>query len=105
KVFDLAMAGFHGPESAAMCDAYDFSGFGTLVDVGGGNGSLLRVVLERTPRLKGILFDLPHVVARAQANLQAAGVIDRCQLVGGSFFDSVPAGGDVYLLRHIIHDW
>jgi hypothetical protein len=99
--FDAAMVGVHGAESAAMCDAYDFSAFGTLVDVGGGNGSLIRLVLERFPKLKGVLYDLPHVVERARPNLPAG----RCQAVGGSFFESVPAGGDAYLMRHIIHDW
>jgi hypothetical protein len=105
KVFDEAMVGVHGAETPAMCDAFDFSCFGTLIDVGGGNGSLLTLVLQRTPRLHGILYDLPHVVARAEANLRAAGVLERCKRVGGSFFESVPAGGDAYLLRHIIHDW
>jgi hypothetical protein len=105
KVFDAAMVGIHGAETPAMCDAYDFSGFGTLVDVGGGNGSLLSVVLQRTPGLRGILQDLPHVIDRARAGVQAAGLLERCSVVGGSFFDAVPAGGDAYLLRHIIHDW
>jgi hypothetical protein len=104
RIFDLAMVGVHGLESAAMCDAYDFSAFATLVDVGGGNGSTLGVVLQRTPKLTGVLFDLPHVVERARANLESAGVAGRCRTVGGSFFDSIP-GGDAYLLRHIIHDW
>jgi hypothetical protein len=99
------MVSVHGPESAAMCEVYDFGGLGTLVDVGGGNGSLLIEVLRRTPGLKAVLYDLPHVVERAKANLQAAGVADRCRTVGGSFFESVPPGGDAYLLRHIIHDW
>ena len=105
QVFDQAMVAVHGQESGPMCDAYDFSGFSTLIDVGGGNGSLIGVVLQRTPGLQGILYDLPHVVERAKANLRAAGVADRCLVVGGSFFEGVPAGGDAYLLRHIIHDW
>jgi SAM-dependent methyltransferase len=103
--FDRAMVSVHGRETSAMCDAYDFSAFGTLADVGGGNGSLIALVLQRTSSLKGILYDLPHVVERARANLQAAGVAGRCQAIGGSFFESVPAGADAYLMRHIIHDW
>jgi O-methyltransferase domain/Dimerisation domain len=103
--FDKAMVSIHGRETAAMVDAFDFSAFKTLADVGGGNGSLITHVLKRTPTLKGILYDLPHVVARAKANLQAAGVADRCQAIGGSFFEGVPAGADAYLMRHIIHDW
>jgi hypothetical protein len=98
--FDAAMVAVHGMESAAMCEAYDFSSFGAVVDVGGGNGSLISQVLERFPTVKGVLYDLPHVVERAKPNLPA-----RCAAVGGSFFESVPAGGDAYLMRHIIHDW
>lgn len=105
KIFDAAMVGIHGRETAAVLDAYDFAGIGRLVDVGGGNGSKLAGILQRYPSLHGTLFDLPHVVARARPLLQAAGVADRCELVGGNFFESVPSGGDAYLMRHIIHDW
>lgn len=101
QIFDQAMVGVHGPESAAICDAYDFAPFRRVVDVGGGNGSLLRLVLERFPTVQGILFDLPHVVQRAKPQLPEG----RCEAIGGSFFDEVPAGGDVYMMRHIIHDW
>ena len=105
KIFDAAMTGFHGPETQGMIDAYDFNGIGTLVDVGGGNGSLISIVLKKHPRLKGILYDLPNVIDRARANLAANGVADRCLAVAGSFFESAPPGGDAYLMRHIIHDW
>jgi ubiquinone/menaquinone biosynthesis C-methylase UbiE len=105
KVFDAAMVGIHGRESAAMADVYDFSGIGVVADIGGGNGSLLTTVLKKFPTLRGILYDLPGVVERAKANLQAAGVAERCTAIGGNFFDSVPAGADAYLMRHIIHDW
>jgi hypothetical protein len=105
RVFDAAMTGIHGQETPAMLDAYDFSRFKTLVDVGGGNGSLLTAILRQTPSLKGVLYDLPHVIERARPNLQAAGVGDRSTTVPGSFFESVPAGHDAYLMRHIIHDW
>jgi hypothetical protein len=105
SVFDAAMTGIHGVETAAMLDAYDFAALGTLVDVGGGNGSTLIGVLHKHPTLKGMLYDLPHVVERAKAGLKAAGLEGRCAAVGGSFFESVPPGGDAYLLRHIIHDW
>jgi hypothetical protein len=104
-VFDDAMVGVHGTETAAMLDAYDFSVFGTLIDVGGGNGSLLTGVLQRNPKLKGILYDQPHVVERARPALRTAGLEGRCQVIGGDFFASVPSGGDAYLMRHIIHDW
>ncbi|HTU24233.1 MAG TPA: methyltransferase [Pirellulales bacterium] len=105
RVFDEAMVGVHGQETAAMLAAYDFAGITTLADVGGGNGSLLSAVLAKHPRLKGMLVDRPDVIPRARELLTAAGVIDRCQLVGGNFFESVPAGADAYLMRHIIHDW
>jgi ubiquinone/menaquinone biosynthesis C-methylase UbiE len=105
KTFDAAMTGIHGPETRAMAAAYDFSAFGTLVDIGGGNGSLLVEVLRQHPALKGILFDRQHVIERARENLRAAGLDNRCQVVAGDFFQSVPEGGDAYLMRHIIHDW
>jgi hypothetical protein len=105
KVFDAAMVNIHGRETAAVIDAYDLSRFGTIADVGGGNGSLLRGVLQRHPSVQGILFDLPHVVERAAALVESDGLSDRVRLVGGNFFQEVPAGADAYLLRHIIHDW
>jgi hypothetical protein len=104
-IFDAGMTSFHGYETSAMLDAYDFSGIETLADVGGGNGSLLSAALRRYPKMKGILFDLSHVVERTRSRLQAEGLTDRCSIVEGSFFESVPKGADAYLLRHIIHDW
>ena len=88
-----------------VVDAYDFGRFGTLVDVGGGRGMQLAAVLARYPSVKGVLFDQPAVVAGAHALLSANGVSERCRVVGGSFFDSVPEGGDAYLLKAVIHDW
>lgn len=105
RIFDDAMTGIHGRETGAILDAYDFSGIDVLADIGGGNGSKITAILQRYPRLRGILFDLPHVVQRARPNVESAGIIDRCQLVSGDFFQSVPRGADVYLMRHIIHDW
>jgi len=104
-VFDKAMTGHHGPEADPMLDAYDFSGFRELVDVGGGNGSLLTAVLKRHPGMHGVLFDLPRVVERAHASMERDGVLERCRIVGGNFLESVSAGGDAYLLRHVVHDW
>ncbi|MBI1918500.1 MAG: methyltransferase [Planctomycetes bacterium] len=105
RIFDAAMTGVHGRETAAMLDVYDFSGIGVLADIGGGNGSLLSVVLKRYPNLRGLLFDLPGVAERARVNLTAAGLAGRCEVVGGDFFTSVAGGADAYLLRHILHDW
>jgi ubiquinone/menaquinone biosynthesis C-methylase UbiE len=105
KAYDAAMTGLHGSETDAVLDAVDFSGVQVLADVGGGNGSMLAGILRRHPAMRGILFDLPGVQERAAAQLGAAQVSDRCQVIPGNFFDSVPAGADAYLLRHIIHDW
>jgi len=104
-LFDAGMTAIHGPETAAMLDAYDFSGIATLADIGGGNGSLLVPVLKKHPALRGVLFDLGHVMERAKGNLLSAGVSDRCRIAQGDFFQSIPAGADAYLFRHIIHDW
>ena len=89
----------------AALEAYDFSGIKVLADIGGGNGSLVSAVLARYPSMKGILFDLGHVVGRAKENLKAAGLADRCSVIEGSFFQTIPAGADAYHFRHIIHDW
>jgi hypothetical protein len=109
QVFDAAMVGIHGRESGEVLQAYDFSQFKTLVDIGGGNGSQLIAVLEANPALRGVLFDLPHVIERARAPIAAACLSDRCELIPGSFFESVPAisadGPVAYFMRHIIHDW
>jgi hypothetical protein len=74
------------------------------VDVGGGNGTLLTEILRRHPTVRGILFDLPHVVEAAKPKITAA-LGPRIQLVGGDFFKAVPEGGDIYLLKYILHDW
>jgi ubiquinone/menaquinone biosynthesis C-methylase UbiE len=104
-IFDAGMTSFHGHETATMLDAYDFSDIQTLADVGGGNGSLIAAVLQRYPRLKGILYDLGHVTGRAKATIQAHGLETRCSIVEGSFFESAPPGADAYLMRHVLHDW
>jgi hypothetical protein len=88
----------------ALLRAYDFSRFRLLVDVGGGQGVFLSNVLASTPGLHGTLFDQPNVVAEAKEFLKGE-IAARATIVGGSFFEVVPKGGDVYLLRRIIHDW
>ncbi len=104
-IFDAAMTSVHGKESPAALAAYDFSTIGVLADIGGGNGSLISATLEKHRGLRGILFDLPAVIERARPNIEKAGLAGRCQCLTGSFFESVPAGADAYMLRHIIHDW
>jgi hypothetical protein len=98
------MESLTGASNRALLDAYDFGRFGSVVDVGGGNGALLAALLGEFPAMRGILFDQPHVVVNAAAVLERAGVADRCEVVGGSFFDDVPSGGDAYALKSIIHD-
>jgi hypothetical protein len=103
--FSEAMVGFHGAEPPAVAAAYQFSGIKTVVDVGGATGNMLAAILSRHPGLRGVLFDRPHVVRDALALLKRRGVEDRVTIEAGDFFDTVPAGGDAYLLSHIIHDW
>jgi hypothetical protein len=103
ETFNGAMTSVSSLVDDAVLAAYDFSGFRTIADVGGGHGSFLSDIVSRTPGTRGILFDLPSVVA---GNVFAErGLIDRCEAVGGSFFESVPAGADCYVLRIVIHDW
>jgi SAM-dependent methyltransferase len=102
--FNAAMTEGIGWTSSALLAAYDFSRFRLLVDVGGGEGALLRDIVSSTPGIRGVLFDLPQVVAGASAVL-AGDVGARCQVVGGDFFNSVPESGDGYLLKGVIHDW
>jgi len=105
RIYDAPMTGVHDSETMPVLDAFDFGSFRTVVDVGGGNGFALAAILRRHPETRGILFDLPAVADRAKEVVARCGVSDRCRFVGGDFFDSVPASGDAYLLRHVIHDW
>jgi hypothetical protein len=104
-MFNETMLGFHAEEKPAVAASYDFSGVRTLVDVGGGTGNFLATILLANPELRGIIYDLPHVVAEASDQIESKNLSRRCQIVSGSFFESVPSGGDAYLLSHIIHDW
>jgi hypothetical protein len=105
SMFSETMVGFHGGETPAVAAAYDFSGFENVVDVGGATGNMLAAILSKHAGPRGVLFDMPHVLADAPAFLRDRGVEDRVTLEGGSFFESVPVGGDAYILSHIIHDW
>jgi len=104
-VFKAAMTSLSSGVVAAVVRSYDFSGIGVLLDVGGGEGALLATILAANPSLRGILFDQPHVVGTVGALLERAGVADRCEVVGRSFFEAVPTGADAYLLKSVIHDW
>lgn len=103
--FDRLMAEQTDGWAGAVIAAYDLSRCRTLVDVGGGRGALLAAALQANPGLRGILLDLPHVVPAARAALERAGVAARCEVVGGDFRAAVPEGGDVYLLKQVLHDW
>ena len=92
-------------QDAAILAAYDFRDAGTVVDVAGGQGALLRGILGAAPSARAVLFDLPHVIAMAQPRFVEAGLESRTEFVTGDFFATVPAGGDVYILRKVIHDW
>ena len=104
-VFNDGMTSISKMETPTVVAAYDFSRFGTIVDVGGGHGLLIAEILRQAPNSKGVLFDAESVIDGAPTVLGPAGVSDRCAAVVGSFFESVPAGGDAYVLKHIVHDW
>jgi len=104
-IFNAAMTSLSAAAAHAAIEAYDFGRFETLVDVGGGHGELLLSILRACPRVRGIVADLGHVTEGARARIEAAGLAARCQAVACDFFQSVPEGGDAYLLKLILHDW
>ena len=103
--FDLAMTQLSGSSADPVIRAFDFSSIRHIVDVGGGQGLMLAAILRAHPLMSGTLFDQPDVVGRAKEVLTERGVIDRCGIVAGSFFEGVPEGADAYLMRVVIHDW
>lgn len=103
--FNQAMTNFSALVGDAVLKAYDFSPFQKIVDIGGGHGSLLAAILKSNPQARGVVFDLEATTAKARENLQAQGLASHCEAVGGDFFAAVPAGGDAYTLKFIIHDW
>ncbi len=105
KIFDQAMTSFSLLSAPAVTAAYDFSSIKKIVDVAGGQGLLISSILKANPHLEGVLFDMPTVIEGAGPLIEEAGVADRCEKVAGDFFEAVPAGGDAYIMKHIIHDW
>ena len=105
EIFNNAMTGFSAGVAPAALEAYDFSGIDVLVDVAGGHGMVLSSILRQYPAMRGVLFDLPHVIAGSGPVIEAAGLKDRCTTSSGDFFKEVPPGGDAYIMKHIIHDW
>lgn len=103
--FQAAMSERTAAFAGSVAARYDFTTMHTVADIGGGKGTLLAAVLRQHEHLRGVLFDLPAVVADAMPVLRAAGVADRCDLVGGDFFTTVPPGADGYLLANVLHDW
>nr|WP_229686663.1 acetylserotonin O-methyltransferase [Longimycelium tulufanense] len=105
SLFDAAMADLSRLESDAVLNTYDFTRARTIVDVGGGDGSLLSAILLRYREARGVIFDQPHVAAAADNGIVASGLTGRCTFAAGDFFESVRPGGDLYLLKSIVHDW
>ena len=104
EIFNAAMTAGSEMSIPAILKAYDFSSLGRIVDVGGGQGALLGGILSANSNVRGILFDFPTVVANATPLLKGE-LSSRCEVIGGDFFQSVPEGGDAYLLKGIVHDW
>jgi hypothetical protein len=104
-IFDGAMTSQSRFVVASVLGAYDFGRFATVIDVGGGRGAFVAALLDRWPNVRGVVFDQSHVVSGAYELLRHAGVESRCQVASGSFFDTVPAGGDAYVLKSVLHDW
>jgi len=105
ELFQYAMASFSAAETHAILHAYDFSAFETIVDVAGGRGTLLAGILNANPTIHGTLLELPHVAKQAEEVLKAAGVAERCEVVGGDMFVAIPEGRDAYIMKTVIHDW
>ena len=103
--FDEAMVGMHGALAQALLEAYDFSKFPTVVDIGGGTGGLLETILRSNERQEGVLFEQPVTAALARARFRTSGLAQRCKVVEGDFFAAVPSGHQAYILSHVLHDW
>jgi hypothetical protein len=103
--FSRAMTSISGMATGPVLASYDFTAATKLVDVGGAHGALLRGILEKHPQASGMLFDLPHVAESAKKVVESAGLAGRVEVVSGDFFKEVPADADIYLLKHILHDW
>jgi hypothetical protein len=105
ETFNDAMTAFSRQVIPAVLEAYDFGGIGLLVDVAGGHGGVLTAILERYPSMRGVLFDLEHVIAGAIPRIQQRGLSGRVQTEVGNFFTRITPGADAYIMKHIIHDW
>jgi hypothetical protein len=104
EVFNNAMVGITKTITSEI-GRYDFSGFGQVIDIGGGHGALMEAILNQNPHLKGTVYDLTEVIEGTRRLMRTAGLENRCDCVAGDFFESVPSGGDAYILKAIIHNW
>jgi hypothetical protein len=104
QIFDDTMTELSAIDGPAVADAYSFDGIRSIVDVAGGHGFLLATILARNPQMRGTLYDAPHVIEGAR-NGPLKPLMERCTLASGDMFSSVPDGADVYIMKHIIHDW
>jgi SAM-dependent methyltransferase len=104
-IYNSAMASLSTTTARAVASSYDFSGSKTIVDIGGGHGTLLAEILSAAPHARGVLFDAPHVAEAARANLATRGLQARCEIIGGDFFKAVPSGHDTYVIKNVLHDW
>jgi hypothetical protein len=104
-LFNSMMTSYSTLHLTGVLEAYDFSHAATIVDVGGGHGKMISEILKKNPGMRGVLFDLPHAFEGGKRTITQAGLGDRCEVVSGNFFVSVPAGADAYVLSRVIHDW
>jgi hypothetical protein len=105
ELFQYAMSSFSAAETYAILQAYDFSAFQTIVDVAGGQGTLLAAILNAYPNIRGTLLELPRVAKQAEAFFKSAGVAARCEVISGDMFVSIPEDRDAYIMKTVIHDW
>ncbi len=105
EIFHRSMVELTRQVAGLVASAYDFSAFKTLVDIGGGAGELLAVILKKYPNLEGINFDMPQALKETPATMESYAVSDRCEIVQGSFFESIPKGYDAYMMKNIVHEF
>jgi hypothetical protein len=105
RLFSESMADLTGLIAPGILASYDFSSASTVVDIGGGQGELLSCILAAHPGVKGILCDLAHATEGARSRLAGLQLLSRCDILSGDFFEEVPGGGDIYLMKFVIHDW
>jgi hypothetical protein len=105
EIFNASMTALSNAHFSGVVEAYNFTSIRKLVDVGGGHGRLISMILKAYPRMRGALYDLPHAFEGGRKGISEAGLTDRCEVISGDFFQSVPKAGDAYILSRVIHDW